>query len=121
MANEKRTVYVGGLDEQVTVSLLKAAFLPFGEVKAVDIPMDNQKGTNRGFGFVEFEEAEDAKEAVFNMDNSELFGRVIRVNLGRPTAGRGKAAWADEAQEWYKALQQQQGTDKATEGETEGS
>jgi RNA recognition motif-containing protein len=30
--NDKRTLYVGGLEEDVTVQTLKAAFIPFGEV-----------------------------------------------------------------------------------------
>ncbi len=29
---DKRTLYVGGLDEDVDVEILKAAFIPFGEV-----------------------------------------------------------------------------------------
>jgi peptidyl-prolyl isomerase E (cyclophilin E) len=103
---KQRTVYIGGLDEAVTVAVLRAAFLPFGEVKAVDVPIENVSGKHRGFGFVEFEEAEDAKEAVFNMDNSELFGRTVRCNLARASVGRGRAVWSaqDEALEWYNGL-----------------
>lgn len=107
MADAKqRTVYIGGLDEAVTVAVLRAAFLPFGEVKAVDVPIENVSGKHRGFGFVEFEEAEDAQEAVFNMDNSELFGRTVRCNLARASVGRGRAVWSvqDEAAEWFKGL-----------------
>jgi len=33
---------------------------------------------------VEFEEAGDAKEAVNNMDQSELYGRVIKVAMAKP-------------------------------------
>ena len=29
---DKRTLYVGGLDEDVGVEILRAAFIPFGEV-----------------------------------------------------------------------------------------
>lgn len=29
---DKRTLYVGGLDEDVNVEVLRAAFIPFGEV-----------------------------------------------------------------------------------------
>jgi RNA recognition motif-containing protein len=31
MANPKRTVYVGGLSEEVDQNTLRAAFIPFGE------------------------------------------------------------------------------------------
>lgn len=40
-------------------------------------------GLHRGFGFVEFDEEEDATEAAKNMDNSELYGRTLRVNNSR--------------------------------------
>ena len=47
-----------------------------------------------------FEEREDAKAAIENMNNSELYGRVLRVNVAKPqrakAEGSGKAVWADE-------------------------
>lgn len=37
---DKRTLYVGGLDKQVTEQVLYAAFVPFGPLKSVQVPMD---------------------------------------------------------------------------------
>ena len=48
----RRSLYVGGLEDSVTDTTLRAAMIPFGNIKSLDIPMDYQKGTNRGFGFV---------------------------------------------------------------------
>eukprot|EP01066_Platyproteum_vivax_P017343 Platyproteum_vivax@DN734_c0_g1_i1.p1 len=79
----KRTVYVGGLEEQVTKEILRAAFIPFGEIKAVEIPMDSKSGKHRGFGFVEFEEEPDAATAIDNMHESEIYGRVISVSIAK--------------------------------------
>jgi peptidyl-prolyl isomerase E (cyclophilin E) len=45
------------------------------DVQDVNIPLDNTTGKHRGFGFVEFEEKDDAAAAVDNMNNGELFGR----------------------------------------------
>lgn len=53
-----------------------AAFIPFGEVKEVTIPLDAGTGKKRGFGFVEFEEADDAAEARDNM-NSNVCRAII--------------------------------------------
>lgn len=39
---------------------------------------------HRGFGYVEFEDPEDTKDAIDNMDQSELFGRVIKVSAAKP-------------------------------------
>ena len=40
MSTNKRVLYVGGLDEGVTETLLHDAFIPFGEIKSVEIPQD---------------------------------------------------------------------------------
>jgi peptidyl-prolyl isomerase E (cyclophilin E) len=38
--SEKLVIYVGGLDESVNDKILYSAFLPFGEIKSIDIPID---------------------------------------------------------------------------------
>ncbi|CAO4372084.1 unnamed protein product [Caenorhabditis nigoni] len=101
--NRKRTLYVGGFSEDVTEKVLMAAFIPFGDVIAISIPMDYESGKHRGFGFVEFDMAEDAAMAIDNMNESELFGKTIRVNFARPpkaTERSQKPVWADD--EWLK-------------------
>lgn len=83
----KNTIYVGGLDHAVTVQTLHAAFVPFGEIVDVSLPkpdLPSNTDPHRGFGYVEFQEAEDAREAVDNMDQSELYGRVIKVAQAKP-------------------------------------
>ena len=74
-SNPKTMLYVGGLEEEVTEDLLKSAFIPFGPIKECNIPLDNETGKNRGFGFVQYEEKEDAADAIDNMHNGELMGR----------------------------------------------
>ncbi|KAF1335504.1 Peptidyl-prolyl cis-trans isomerase e, partial [Globisporangium splendens] len=64
----KRTLYVGGLEKQVTEQMLYAAFVPFGPLKGVQVPMDYATQSSKGFGFVEYEDPADAQEAMDNMD-----------------------------------------------------
>jgi RNA recognition motif-containing protein len=45
--------------------------------------MDYIKGVHRGYAFVEYEEVEDANEAIYNLDGSEMLGRTIRVSLAQ--------------------------------------
>merc|ERR1712159_72140 len=98
--SDKRTLYVGGLEENVD-----EAFIPFGEIVDVNIPIEQTTQAHRGFGFITFEEREDAKAAIENMNNSELYGRVLRVNVAKPmrakAEGSGKAVWADEYADKY--------------------
>ncbi|CAG0896114.1 unnamed protein product [Darwinula stevensoni] len=103
MTTIKRTVYVGGLAEEVDEKVLNAAFIPFGEIVDIQIPLDYETEKHRGFAFVEFESAEDATAAIDNMDDSELFGRTIRVNLARPLRikqGSSRPVWS--ADDWLK-------------------
>lgn len=37
---ERYILYVGGLSEEVDQKVLQAAFIPFGEVKSIDVPID---------------------------------------------------------------------------------
>ncbi|XP_011691531.1 PREDICTED: peptidyl-prolyl cis-trans isomerase E isoform X1 [Wasmannia auropunctata] len=97
--NTKRTIYVGGLAEEVDEKVLHAAFIPFGEIVDVQIPLDYESEKHRGFAFIEFETAEDAAAAIDNMNDSELFGRTIRVNIAKPQKikeGSSKPVWADD-------------------------
>lgn len=101
-ARWKATVYVGGLASVVTTTNLHDAFIPFGEIADISLPKnENPKSTepHRGFAYVEFEDAEDAKEAIDNMDQAELFGRVIKVSAAKAPKsadeglGSKKAVW----------------------------
>mmetsp|Transcript_59599 Transcript_59599/g.129011 ORF Transcript_59599/g.129011 Transcript_59599/m.129011 type:complete len:128 (+) Transcript_59599:58-441(+) len=115
----RRTVYVGGLEEQVDRRTLEAAFVPFGDVKAVEIPVDMKSGKHRGFGFVEYMDAEDAQDAIDNMHHAELFGRTLRVNLarapsGKPAEGSNRPIWADDF--FYRKKLQDEGLEVDAEG-----
>ena len=83
----KATVFVGGLDHAVTQQTLYHAFLPFGDIVEVNLPKPEAPGASdphRGFGYVEFETAGDAADAIDNMDRSELYGQVIKVAAAKP-------------------------------------
>ena len=45
-----------------------------------------------------------------NMDNSELFGRTIRVNVAKPQTNKKKALW-ESADEWFQALKEAEDLD----------
>mmetsp|Transcript_20342 Transcript_20342/g.25938 ORF Transcript_20342/g.25938 Transcript_20342/m.25938 type:complete len:151 (+) Transcript_20342:73-525(+) len=105
----RRALYVGGLDPAVTQSMqtvettIRAAFLPFGPIQSIEIPMDYAAGTHKGFAFIEYVDGDDAAEAIYNMDGAELFGKTLTVNIAqaeRMNLGSNKAVWSTE--EWFK-------------------
>jgi RNA recognition motif-containing protein len=57
------------------------------------------KGSNKGFAFVEYTDADDASEAIYNLDGSELYGKVLSVSLAKEGQGRldtNKAVWSTD-------------------------
>lgn len=50
---------------------------------------DRESGRSRGFGFVTFSNEQDTEDAVTHMNEQELDGRTIRVNIANPKADRG--------------------------------
>lgn len=67
--------------------------------------MDYAEGVHRGFGFVEFVDADDASEAIFNMDGADLMGHTIRVSMAQQNQlsklGSSKQAiWSSD--EWFQ-------------------
>ncbi|KNC49686.1 uncharacterized protein AMSG_05947 [Thecamonas trahens ATCC 50062] len=101
MAADRRHLFVAGLADEVDEEVLRAAFIPFGPVLSVELPDDAATQKHRGFGFVQFEDAEDAAEAIDNMHMAELFGSVLKVNVAKPDRSRGKggsgAVWESQA------------------------
>ena len=67
MSSDKRTIYVGGLADEVTEKLINDAFIPFGDIVDVQMPVDYESQKHRGFAFIEYETAEDAAAAIDNM------------------------------------------------------
>lgn len=85
----KCTVYVGSLSWSTNEDGLKAVFEKYGNITSVRIPR-NDRDQSKGFGFVEFENEEDAKKAC-EMDGTELEGRALKVNISQPKSeGRGR-------------------------------
>jgi len=99
-ASKKRTLYVGGLAEEVDEKVLHAAFIPFGDIIDIQIPLDYATQAHRGFAFIEFELPEDAAAAIDNLNDSELFGRTIRVNIAKPQRlkeGSSRPVWSEDS------------------------
>jgi RNA recognition motif-containing protein len=73
-------LFVGGLSWDTTSDDLRTAFAKYGAISDAAVVLDRATGRSRGFGFVTFETATDAMEAVKNMNGAELDGRTLKVN-----------------------------------------
>ena len=94
MANR---LYVGNLNYRTTEDTLGNIFAEYGDVVEVTII------EGKGFGFVEFESEDDAKEAIENLNGEEVDGRRIRVDVAksRPQrGGGGGGGYNDDRDSW---------------------
>ncbi|KAK0612848.1 hypothetical protein B0T17DRAFT_620239 [Bombardia bombarda] len=74
-------LYVGNIHFSITEQDLQNVFEPFGELEFVQLQKDDN-GRSRGYGFVQFRDAGQAREALEKMNGFDLAGRPIRVGLG---------------------------------------
>jgi RNA recognition motif-containing protein len=73
-------LFIGGLSWGTSDLGLREAFERFGPLVEAKVITDRDTGRSRGFGFVTFESASDAQNAMAEMDGAELDGRNLRVN-----------------------------------------
>ena len=81
-------LYVGNMSFDTTESELRDLFGQHGEVTSATIVMDRETGRPRGFGFVEFADAEAGKKAMDATNGQEFGGRTLNVNEARPREDR---------------------------------
>lgn len=74
-------VYVGNLSYSTDDESLRQAFSSYGKILTAFVMRDRDTGRARGFGFVTFESASDAQDAINGLNEQELDGRRIRVHL----------------------------------------
>ncbi|PGG98343.1 hypothetical protein AJ80_09547 [Polytolypa hystricis UAMH7299] len=74
-------LYVGNIHFSITESDLQNVFEPFGELDFVQLQKE-ETGRSRGYGFVQFRDPNNAREALEKMNGFDLAGRPIRVGLG---------------------------------------
>lgn len=99
-AARRTKLYVGNLSFYTTSDTLKELFGEFGEVFDCYLPVDNETGGFRGFGFVTMDR-EAAEAAINETDGCELDGRIIRVNLAQPKSQRIKEKAPEEEGDEY--------------------
>eukprot|EP00057_Strongylocentrotus_purpuratus_P001320 XP_001198098.2 PREDICTED: RNA-binding protein 39 [Strongylocentrotus purpuratus] len=73
-------LYVGSLHYNITEAMLRGIFEPFGKIDNIQLMMDTDANRSKGYGFITFHDAEDAKRALDQLNGFELAGRPMKVN-----------------------------------------
>ncbi|CAN1307347.1 Polyadenylate-binding protein RBP47 [Linum perenne] len=76
------TIFVGGIDSDVTEEDLRQPFSQYGEVVSVKIPV------GKGCGFVQFANRKDAEEALQGLNGTVIGKQTVRLSWGRSPANK---------------------------------
>jgi cold-inducible RNA-binding protein len=86
-ANPKK-LFVGNLPYSLTEQELTDLFSQYGEIVDIKLIIDRMTGRPKGIAFVEFATVEEANAAIEALNNYEIDGRAIIVNVARPQVPR---------------------------------
>ena len=81
---ESNKLFVGNLDRALTRQDLKEYFtLDWVAPSHVVITTDRETGRSRGFGFVTFDDADAAKNAIEQLNETEINDRTIYIDYAK--------------------------------------
>ena len=98
MSNNK--LYVGGLPYSATEGQLQEIFSAHGTVESVKVITDRMTGRSRGFGFVEMSSQSEAEAAIAALNNTQLEGRSLTVNVAKPQQPRSDGGGGGRRDRW---------------------
>ncbi|XP_075467562.1 cold-inducible RNA-binding protein B-like [Ascaphus truei] len=87
MSSDDGKLFVGGLSFDTDEQNLEQVFCKYGQISEVVVVKDRETKRSRGFGFVTFENPEDAKDAMEAMNGKSVDGRQIRVDQAGKSSG----------------------------------
>ncbi|XBH92603.1 hypothetical protein VPH35_083693 [Triticum aestivum] len=90
------TVFVGGLDPNVSEDDLKQTFSQYGEISSVKIPVGKQ------CGFVQFLQRKNAEDALQGLNGSTIGKQTVRLSWGRNPAN--KQLRSDNGNQWNNGM-----------------
>jgi cold-inducible RNA-binding protein len=94
-------LFVGSLPWAVDDAQLQQLFADFGQVLSAKVIVDRDTNRSKGYGFVEFENDDEAKAAIDKLNGSDVQGRAIVVNEARPREERPRREYGDDNRRSY--------------------
>ncbi|KAH9059000.1 hypothetical protein EDB87DRAFT_1624856 [Lactarius vividus] len=94
-------IYVGNLSWNTNDDTLRQAFASYGNIVDSIVMRDRETQRSRGFGFVTYSNQAEADLAIERMNDTELDGRRIRVNIANARSGGGGGGSGGYQQQSY--------------------
>ncbi len=73
-------IYCGNISYDTSEDDLRDLFAQYGEVAGVRVIKDRDTGRSKGFGFVDMNNDDEAKEAIEALNEKDFMGRALRIN-----------------------------------------
>jgi FUS-interacting serine-arginine-rich protein 1 len=77
------SLFIRNVPEEARQEELRSMFSKYGPVSDVYIPLDYYTRRHRGFAYIQFEDARDAEDAVYNLNRVRYCGRELDVEFAR--------------------------------------
>jgi cold-inducible RNA-binding protein len=84
-------LYVGNLSKQITDAQLNDLAVPYGAIVSANVATERSSGESKGFGFVEYSNADEARAAITGLDGRDVNGQALKVNEAKPRKEAGPA------------------------------
>jgi RNA recognition motif-containing protein len=81
-------IYVGNLSYETGEDDLRNMFEAHGKVDRASVVMDRMTNRSKGFGFVEMPNDAEARAAIAALNETEVNGRKLMVNVAKPKEDR---------------------------------
>lgn len=82
-------LFVAGLPYDLDDAELEEIFEKFGKVISAKVSIDRETGKSRGFGFVQMEKEQDAKDAIEHLNDISLGKKPLVVKAAEDRGGGG--------------------------------
>ena len=76
-------LHLGNLSKEITDAQLAELVKPFGTAETAEVAKDRHSGTSKGFGFVTFANADEAKAAIAGLYGKQVNGVALKVSEAR--------------------------------------
>jgi RNA recognition motif-containing protein len=63
---------------------MEELFSVYGKIENVNLIMDRNTGRSKGFWFVKYIDETDAANALKELNNREIDGRILNISIARP-------------------------------------
>ncbi|XP_048347154.1 heterogeneous nuclear ribonucleoprotein A/B isoform X1 [Sphaerodactylus townsendi] len=108
-----KKIFVGGLNPEATEEKIREYFGDFGEIEAIELPMDPKTNKRRGFVFITFKEEEPVKK-ILEKKFHNVSGSKCEIKVAQPKevyqqqqfgsgGGRGRGGRRAQSQNWNQS------------------